>query len=74
MTNDMNIRISQELDGVMFSLNTQIQRAIDNVKFNQLISQSQSAVNAFCNRLRYRKQEPKAVNSWKAVELEKYCL
>ena len=29
MTNEMNTKISQELDGLMFSMKTQIQRALD---------------------------------------------
>ena len=46
MTSEMNARLSQEIDGLMFSLNTQIQRAIDSAVNSQLIPQIQSSIRA----------------------------
>ena len=44
ITNEMNARLSHELDGLMFTLNTQIQRAIDIAVTSQLIAQIQSSI------------------------------
>ena len=46
MTSEMKTRLSQEKDGLMFSLNTQIQRALDSAVNSQLIPQIQSSIRA----------------------------
>ena len=46
MTNEMNARITQEVDGLLFSVNTQIQRALDNAFGSEVIPQVQSAIRA----------------------------
>ena len=44
MANEMNARITQEIDGLMFSVSTQ--RALDNAISSQVIPQVQSAIRA----------------------------
>ena len=46
MANEMNSRISQELDGLLFTVNTQVQRAIDNAINAQILPQIQTAFRA----------------------------
>ena len=46
MANEMNSRISQELDGLLFTVNTQVQRAIDNAISAQILPQIQTAFRA----------------------------
>ena len=42
----MNSRISQEKDGLLFTVNTQVQRAIDNAINAQILPQTQTAFRA----------------------------
>ena len=46
IASEMNSRISQELDGLLFTVNTQVQRAIDNAISAQILPQIQTAFRA----------------------------
>ena len=46
IASEMNSRISQELDGLLFTVNTQVQRAIDNAINAQILPQIQTAFRA----------------------------
>ena len=46
MANEMNSRISQELDGLLFTVNTQVQRVIDNAISAQILPQIQTVFRA----------------------------
>ena len=46
LSSELNSRLSRELDEMMGSVNTQIQRAISDAKGNQILPQIQTALNA----------------------------
>ena len=46
LSNELNLRLSRELDEMMGSVNTQIQRAISDAISNQILPEIQTALNA----------------------------